>query len=68
MSTTEGWNRHIDTEDKKLYYKKQEGLSCLTLLFQFYTEASALDTAAVFGEISLLKDWIPVTPTSDLLY
>lgn len=68
MESYEGWKKHLDTEEKKLLYKKQEGLSCLTLLFQFTTEASALDTAAVFGEVTLLKDWIPITPVSEILH
>jgi hypothetical protein len=65
MDDQDGWTKHTDTEEKKFYYKKEEGLSCLTLLFQFKSNAPADKGATViFSEVDYLKDWIPITPES----
>jgi hypothetical protein len=67
MNSLDGWTRFQDTPEAKIYYKKEDGYSCVTCFLETAIDASVYQTAAIFAEVELFKDWAPITPESKKL-
>lgn len=61
------WKKFIDNEDNKIYYKQEEGLSPITCYLEGIINASVLNVGLIMGDVEGYKDWLPITPISDIL-
>lgn len=61
------WTRFVDKPDQKIYYKKEDGLSPLTCYVEGIINAPMINVVNIMGEVEHFKDWMPITPVSNIL-
>lgn len=67
MANIGSWTKFVDKTDQKIYYKKEEGLSPVTCYIEGMINAPMLDVLTIVGEVDMFKEWMPITPVSDIL-
>ena len=61
------WTKFTDTKDQKLYYKQEKDLTPLTCYMEGVVNSSILNVGLICGEVDYFKDWLPITPVSEIL-
>lgn len=61
------WTKFLDKPEQKIYYKKEEGLAPITCFIEGIINAPMINVLAVVGEVEHFKEWMPITPVSDIL-
>mmetsp|Transcript_11310 Transcript_11310/g.11345 ORF Transcript_11310/g.11345 Transcript_11310/m.11345 type:complete len:135 (-) Transcript_11310:336-740(-) len=61
------WTKFLENNEVKIFYKKEEGLSPLTVFIEGMINAPVMNVIAIVGTVDLYKDWMPITPVSDIL-
>mmetsp|Transcript_19942 Transcript_19942/g.18949 ORF Transcript_19942/g.18949 Transcript_19942/m.18949 type:complete len:133 (+) Transcript_19942:181-579(+) len=61
------WTKFMEKEELKIYYKKEEGLSPITVFLEGIINAPAINVLAIVGAVDCYKDWMPLTPVSEVL-
>lgn len=67
MKDMKTWTKFVDKPERKIYYKKEEGLSPLTCYIEGIVEAPMMNVITIIGEVSHYKEWMPITPVSEVL-
>lgn len=67
LSNLNSWTKFFEKGDQKIYYKKEEGLSSLTCFMEGMINAPMINVATILGEVELYKEWLPITPVSDII-
>jgi len=67
METLEGFTEYVNKPDKKVLYKKEEGLDPITVYIEGTIKAPAINLIAVMAEIDLFKEWVPDTEISEII-
>lgn len=55
----EGWTKHLDQPDKKVYYKKEEGKNFITQYVETIIDAPIMNVLLLSNEGDLHETWIP---------
>jgi len=67
MKDMSSWTKFVDKPDSKIYYKKEEGLSPITCFIETTINAPVLNAVAICAEVAHYKEWLPITPVSDVI-
>ena len=67
MANIDKWTKFVDKADQKIYYKKEEGLSPVTCYIEGVINAPLINVITIMGEVELFKNWMPITPVSEVL-
>ena len=51
----------------KIYYKKEPDLSLITCYIEGLIKAPMINVLAIAGEAECFKEWMPITPVSDIV-
>eukprot|EP00349_Pseudokeronopsis_sp_Brazil_P001029 CAMPEP_0202963002 /NCGR_PEP_ID=MMETSP1396-20130829/7011_1 /ASSEMBLY_ACC=CAM_ASM_000872 /TAXON_ID= /ORGANISM="Pseudokeronopsis sp., Strain Brazil" /LENGTH=221 /DNA_ID=CAMNT_0049683889 /DNA_START=94 /DNA_END=759 /DNA_ORIENTATION=+ len=67
LSTLNTWTRFMDSPDVKIFYKKDEQLSPITVYIEGIINAPLVNVLAIVADPEGYKDWMPITPVSTIL-
>ena len=62
-----GWTQFQSNDEARIYYKMEDGLSCVTTYLETEVDAPLLNILSVIAEVDMFKEWAPITPVSDVL-
>lgn len=65
---TDDWNKFVNGEDMKIWYKQEEGKNLYSVYCEKFIDAPIQNFLAILAEAQIFKDWVPLTYKSDILY
>ena len=67
LNDVDGWTKHLDTDERKIYYRQEDDLSNITVYWEFFIDAPIINVGCFLAEYDLYKEWAPMTPVSEVL-
>jgi hypothetical protein len=59
------WNKFMNGEDLKIFYRKEEGKGIYTFYLEKMAEAPLFNVLSVISELQTYKDWVPLMYKSE---
>ena len=68
MRDMSSWTKFLDKPEQKIYYRKEDNLSPVTCYMEGLVNAPMINIVSIIGEVESFKDWMPITPVSDIIH